>query len=427
MNLDNLDFGALLQTQLGGLLTSYLGQQGESAESSSKAVGLALPALVAGMLKSVTSNPANAGSLFNLINGEQGQQLEAAAAQAQGGNLDTLMGLGKNLLPNLLGGNGAEVAEQVSEQSGVSKVAAGSLITLALPLILSVLRGQSLNQGQLLGLLGQQQGWLSQALNSKMLSALGIGSLGEIISKVSSIGSSFSAGSAAPVAAAAASAGGSGLGKWLGLGAAVLLGLFALKSCGGKSDAPQAPAAASAASAAPAPETKASEPAPASAPAASAPASAPGEPAASAPASAPGEPAASAPASAPAAASVPAAAASAATPAADVASVAYENAVAKFYFATGKSNVADGAEKIVGDVIAAGKEGKKLIVSGYTDTTGNAAANEELSKTRAKAVKAFFEAQGVSADNIELRKPDNTNGAVGNNAEGRRVEVKVAE
>ena len=411
----NLDFGALLQSQLGGLLANYLGQQGESAENSSKAVGLALPAVVAGLLKNVTSNPANAGSLFNLINGAQGQQLEAAAAQAQGGNLDTLMGLGKNLLPNLLGGNGAEVAEQISEQSGVSKVAAGSLITLALPLILSVLRGQSLNQGQLLGLLGQQQGWLSKVLNNKMLSALGIGSLGEVISKVGSIGSSFSAGSAAPVAAAAASSGGSGLGKWLGLGAAVLLGLFALKSCGGKSDAPQAPAAASAASAAPAPETKASEPAPASAPAASA------------PASAPGEPAASAPASAPAAASVPAAAASAATPAADVASVAYENAVAKFYFATGKSNVADGAEKIVGDVIAAGKEGKKLIVSGYTDTTGNAAANEELSKTRAKAVKAFFEAQGVSADNIELRKPDNTNGAVGNNAEGRRVEVKVAE
>ena len=318
--------------------------------------------------------------------------------------MDTLMSLGKNLLPNLLGGNGAEVAEQVAEQSGVSKVAAGSLITLALPLILSVLRGQSLNQGQLLGLLGQQQGWLSKALNSKMLSALGIGSLGEVISKVGSIGSSFSAGSAAPVAAAAASSGGSGLGKWLGLGAAVLLGLFALKSCGGKSDAPQAPAAASAASAAPAaPAAKASEPAPAAAPAASA------------------------PASAPAAASVPAAAASAATPAADSASVAYENAVAKFYFATGKSNVADGAEKIVGDVIAAGKAGKKLIVSGYTDTTGNAAANAELSKNRAKAVKAFFEAQGVGADNIELRKPENTNGAVGNNAEGRRVEVKVAE
>lgn len=412
----NLDFGTLLQSQLGGLLTSYLGQQGENAENSSKAVGLALPALVAGMLKNVTSNPANAGSLFNLINGAQGQQLEAAAAQAQGGNMDTLMSLGKNLLPNLLGGNGAEVAEQVAEQSGVSKVAAGSLITLALPLILSVLRGQSLNQGQLLGLLGQQQGWLSKALNSKMLSALGIGSLGEVISKVGSIGSSFSAGSAAPVAAAAASSGGSGLGKWLGLGAAVLLGLFALKSCGGKSDAPQAPAAASAASAAPAaPAAKASEPAPAAAPAASA------------PASAPAAPAASAPASAPAAASVPAAAASAATPAADSASVAYENAVAKFYFATGKSNVADGAEKIVGDVIAAGKAGKKLIVSGYTDTTGNAAANAELSKNRAKAVKAFFEAQGVGADNIELRKPENTNGAVGNNAEGRRVEVKVAE
>ena len=53
----NLDFGTLLQSQLGGLLTSYLGQQGENAENSSKAVGLALPALVAGMLKTLPPTP----------------------------------------------------------------------------------------------------------------------------------------------------------------------------------------------------------------------------------------------------------------------------------------------------------------------------------------------------------------------------------
>ena len=126
-----------------------------------------------------------------------------------------------------------------------------------------------------------------------------------------------------------------------------------------------------------------------------------------------------------AAASTPATAAKASEPAADQADVAYKDAVATFYFATNKSDVAANADKVVADLIAAGKNGKKLVVSGYTDSTGNAAANAELSKKRAQAVKAFLEKQGVNAKNIELRKPENTTAAAGNNAQGRRVEVKA--
>ncbi|WP_289004781.1 OmpA family protein, partial [uncultured Kingella sp.] len=134
------------------------------------------------------------------------------------------------------------------------------------------------------------------------------------------------------------------------------------------------------------------------------------------------------PASATAAASAATPAAASATasePAADQADVAYKDAVATFYFATGKSDVAANADKVVADLVAAGKNGKKLIVSGYTDSTGNAATNAELSKKRAQAVQAFLEKQGVDAKNIELRKPENTTAAAGNNAQGRRVEVKA--
>ena len=152
-----------------------------------------------------------------------------------------------------------------------------------------------------------------------------------------------------------------------------------------------------------------------------APAAAPVPAAASTPASAP----AAASAATPAAASATASAAAASEPAADQADVAYKDAVATFYFATGKSDVAANADKVVADLVAAGKNGKKLIVSGYTDSTGNAAANAELSKKRAQAVQAFLEKQGVDAKNIELRKPENTTAAAGNNAQGRRVEVKA--
>ncbi len=140
-----------------------------------------------------------------------------------------------------------------------------------------------------------------------------------------------------------------------------------------------------------------------------------------------GKAAAEAPAaSKPAAASTPAAAASAPATTEEAARVSLENGIAKFYFATGKNDVAGDADKVAADLVAAGKSGKKLIVSGFADSTGNAADNAELSKKRAQAVQAFLEKQGVKAENIELRKPESVTGAAGNNAEGRRVEVKIA-
>ena len=389
----SIDLGNLLQSQLGSVLGQFLTNSGEAEESSGKAAGLAIPAIVAGLVKHVSGNPTNASGLFDLITGAEGNSLTGAVSQAaEGSNLGSLIDLGKSLLPNLLGGNAAEVADQIAQQSGVSKASAGSLLSLALPLVLSVLRGQAkegnLNQGQLLGLLAQQQGWLSQVLDSNMLSALGIGSLSGIfgglnnlVSGLGNAGAAVAGGAAA--ATAAAKKGGNG--KWIALAVAAVLALLAFKSCGNGEQA-AAPAA--------------SEPA----------------------ASAVSEAAASEAASAPAAASE----ASAPAPvAADNARVVYENGVATFFFATGKNDVAEGAEAIVADVITAGKDGKKLVVSGFADSTGNAAANEELSKQRAQAVQAFFEAQGVNAANIELRKPENTTGAVGNDVEGRRVEVKV--
>ena len=388
----SIDLGNLLQSQLGSVLGQFLTNSGEAEESSGKAAGLAIPAIVAGLVKHVSGNPTNASGLFDLITGTAGNSLTGAVSQAaEGSNLGSLIDLGKSLLPNLLGGNAADVADQISQQSGVSKASSGSLLSLALPLVLSVLRGQAkegnLNQGQLLGLLAQQQGWLSQVLDSNMLSALGIGSLSGIfgglnnlISGLGNAGAAVAGGAAA--ATAAAKKGGNG--KWIALAVAAVLALLAFKSCGNGEQA--------------------------AAPAAS-------EPAASAVSEAVAE-----------AASAPAAASEASAPApvaADNARVVYENGVATFFFATGKNDVAEGAQTIVADVINAGKDGKKLVVSGFADSTGNAAANEELSKQRAQAVQAFFEAQGVNAANIELRKPESTTGAVGNDVEGRRVEVKV--
>lgn len=416
----SFDLGNLLQSQLGGVLSRFLTQSGESAENSTKAVRLALPAVVAGMLKHISNQPDNATGLYDTVSGASGNALNNAVARAEEGGtgFNDLLVWGKSQLPQFLGGNAADVSDQIAQESGVSKSAAGSLIALALPLVLSVLRNkvknENLSRDQMLGLFSSQHDWLSGSLSSGMLSALGIGSLSGLFGSLTGLfgtaartAATGSAAAAAPAAATAAK--GSGLGKWIALVLAALLALFAFKSCDRNKGGDTTPAAASDVSA---PDTAAVEEVPASA--------------TSAPVM-PSEPSVIATPAASEAAMSASAASDMAAPTVnpDEARVLYQDQVAKFYFATAKADVPEGAEVMVADVIAAGKAGKKLVISGFADSTGNAAANAELSKKRANAVKAFFEAQGVDAANIELRKPENTTGAVGNDVEGRRVEVKV--
>ena len=107
----------------------------------------------------------------------------------------------------------------------------------------------------------------------------------------------------------------------------------------------------------------------------------------------------------------------------DEARIVTANGAVKFYFATGKADVAPGAQEALKDVLVAALGGKKVVVSGYHDSTGNAQVNEELSKQRAFAVRTVLLGFGVPDKQIELRKPSNTE--AGSGAEARRVEVFV--
>lgn len=106
----------------------------------------------------------------------------------------------------------------------------------------------------------------------------------------------------------------------------------------------------------------------------------------------------------------------------DVASVVVDNGVVKFYFASGKAEVAEGANAALADVVKGIEGGKRAAVSGYHDATGSIEVNQELSKQRAKAVQAALIALGVAEEKIELKKPEQMQ-ASGSNAEARRVEV----
>lgn len=116
----------------------------------------------------------------------------------------------------------------------------------------------------------------------------------------------------------------------------------------------------------------------------------------------------------------------AAPAAADAASVKVENGVVKFYFASGKAEVAAGAADALADVVKGVAAGKKAVVSGFHDSTGDPARNAELAKERALAVRAALQALGVGEDRVELKKPEEMQ-ASGPNAEARRVEVTIED
>ena len=108
------------------------------------------------------------------------------------------------------------------------------------------------------------------------------------------------------------------------------------------------------------------------------------------------------------------------------ASVVVENGVVKFYFAVGKADLAAGALVALDDAIAAAKSGKRLVISGFHDASGDPAFNAELAKQRAFAVRDALMGAGVAETSLELSKPAETTGT-GNPAEARRVEVVIAD
>ena len=106
----------------------------------------------------------------------------------------------------------------------------------------------------------------------------------------------------------------------------------------------------------------------------------------------------------------------------DQALVRVDNGVVKFYFASGKTDVAIGGNAALADVVRGVTHGKRARISGFHDATGNAAANAELAKQRALAVYTTLLSLGVDKNMVELQKPEKTQ-ASGSNAEARRVEV----
>ena len=113
--------------------------------------------------------------------------------------------------------------------------------------------------------------------------------------------------------------------------------------------------------------------------------------------------------------------------------VAFEQATpaqpaGSIHFESASATLPGDAQKAIATVVEALKaaEGRRVLLAGYHDPTGNIDFNRDLAKRRALGVRDALIAQGIPAQRIILRKPEQTTGS-GNNAEARRVEILLID
>lgn len=307
-------------------------------------------------------------------------------------------------IESLLGGQG-DLLSGITSKLGIGGSTASSALGFLLPMVIGKLTpGGSIPislSSDVMGFITGDASALTKGVSGAAGAAVGAAGAATVAaSKVVEI-AGYAAGSAANAGANAAVAAGGGLMKWLPWLAAGIAALFLLSYCNKGSDAAKQAADGAknaAAASADAVKTKAD-------------------------------------AEAAAKATADAAAAATAKIATEVAPagsglVAFTNdgvPALKVYFDSGKTIVAAGFAETAKELVEHLKANpsSKAVVTGFNDPTGNATANAELSKNRAKGVAAALKAAGIAEDRVLLEKPADTTGSALSNSEARRVEVTI--
>lgn len=414
----------VLAQYVGPILVQYAQNHvGLEQAASFKAVEKSIPAVLAGVISHVRDEHA-AKRFFNLLTGTNvdTQWLKPEILQQEG--LKQVVSVGRQWMGLLFGHQAAEVQNAVAQDANLSNEQAGDVLAFAIPAVLASLKqyiqSNQYGQHQFYGQLVAQESFFAKIFSPKLLAAIGIPSAAALVAGVRTWGNSYfttrSSGAAAqqeemietaprttppPVentVATVSDSSGNGWVKWLL--ALVVLGMAAWLAYAYLLPQQQGNLTAATAVSAPKPAQKsiASDVVAASA----------------------------VTVSAPAVASTPVAASAVVDEQAPVDRVVAQSGVLKFYFATGSAKIAPEAKEAAVEILAAAEAGKKLVVSGFNDATGKAESNEWLAKKRAQAVRSFLRNAGVPAAQIELIKPEKTEGQSGASAQERRVEVRIA-
>lgn len=369
----------------GGLL-------GESGATTGSALGSMLPVLIAGLAQKGAS-PAGAQSVMSMLDNpavDPSILTNLGGLFGDGGaKASSLMTSGSAILSSLFGDKAGALAGTVATQSGMrSPQSATSLLALLAPIVLAFVKRLStsgnLGASGLASLLAGQGTFLQGALDGRLTSALGFASPASMMSslsaKTSDAAQATSQAAARTYAAADAATErtGSWISRWWPWILAAIVVLFLLARCMGGGQ----------------PVEKAATPEP---------------------------PTAMTPAPAPAPAPAP-------PPAAAAADSAMPTALpAKVYFDVGKSVLSDSGKATVAAIAGlVKKDGGKVDLTGYADSSGDPTQNAEIAKNRALAVRDALQAEGVDAASINMKPPASFTGS-GGDAEARRVEVSKAQ
>jgi hypothetical protein len=146
-----MDLFDLIGTQLSddviGRLATSLGESPQATRQATSAG--AIPAIL-GSLVQRYSGDAGASQLLNLLRsgGHDGSILNNLGGALGGGaQTDALLNVGKGLLGSLLGDRSDAVTDLLASTSGLRRSSAGSLLGLAVPLVLGVLGKQVQSRG----------------------------------------------------------------------------------------------------------------------------------------------------------------------------------------------------------------------------------------------------------------------------------------
>jgi hypothetical protein len=151
-----MNLTGLLQDALSGDTVSQISQQiGADEGSTSSAIQAALPMLLGGLAQN-SSTEQGAASLFGALDKDHdGSALDDLAGLIGGG---TAASAGAGILGHIFGGSQDNVAQGVSQASGLDMSKVGPLLAILAPVVMGAIgktqRQQGLGAGDLAGLLG---------------------------------------------------------------------------------------------------------------------------------------------------------------------------------------------------------------------------------------------------------------------------------
>ena len=219
------DLVGLVQGVLNSSVVDQIGKVvGEPAAKTQAAVSGAVPSVLAGVLNEMGSFPGGAGQIVSTLTHNGFDRVVGNLPSMLGngsGSVDQLMGMGKRVLSSLFGDKLGAVSGALAGSSGVSTASAASILGITAPAVMGMLGkqlGSNPSPSGLLGLVSSSKDAIARLAPAGLLGALGFRNVDELTRKASGMVDQQ------------ASSGRRRLIPLLAIAAAVLIGLFAWAS-----------------------------------------------------------------------------------------------------------------------------------------------------------------------------------------------------